>query len=152
MTNVKDLQWEEVPTNWALCFNHDCNKCDSCLRYAAGSIVPRELTVSNCVLPNAILNDGCLHYAPIQKWKYARGFSRIFEHVLKKDFTLIRSSLTNYLRGKRYYYEYKRGEKRLSPEQQDYIRQLFSNFGYIEECFDLYEEAYHFSCSNRQSS
>lgn len=145
MTNVKDLQWEEVPTNWALCFNHDCNKCDSCLRYAAGSIVPRELTVSNCVLPNAILNDGCLHYAPIQKRKYARGFSKIYDKVLKKDFTRLRKAMTSLLGNKRYYYAYMKGERRLSPAQQNDIKQLFATYGYESHIhFDLYEDDYFF--------
>ena len=47
--------------------------------------------------------------------------------------------------GKRYYYEYMRGERALSPEQQGWIRNLFDSFGY-QDCvvFDRLEPAFNF--------
>ena len=152
MTNRKDLQWEDVPRNWALCFNKNCNVCKTCLRYAAGSVAPNEVTVSQCVMPLAAQQNVCPHFASMQKLLFARGFSKIFEKVLKKDFTPLRLSLTSFLGGKRYYYEYKRGERRLLPAQQKHIRQLFVNHGYVDtEYFDQYEEGYCFPWTEQKA-
>jgi hypothetical protein len=77
--------------------------------------------------------------------KMARGFTTIYQKVLKRDYTSLRKFMTNLLSGKRYYYEYKRGERLLSPEQQSDIRELFASFGYKDSVqFDSYEETLHF--------
>ena len=77
--------------------------------------------------------------------KFARGFSTIYQKVLKRDYTSLRKYMTNLLSGKRYYYEYKRGERALSPEQQSDIKALFGSFGYHDSVqFDNYEVSLHF--------
>lgn len=140
-----DIKWEAVPEGWALCFNSDCQIKDTCLRWQAGQLAPENLTMAHCVTPKALRSETCPHFASAEKVRYARGFSAIYDKVLKSDYTPMRKEMTAMLSGKRYYYEYMRGERRLSPKQQEYICQLFVEWGYAD-CvkFDTYEEDFVF--------
>ena len=76
---------------------------------------------------------------------FAYGFSTIYDRVLKEDYTTLRKAMTSHLSGKRYYYEYMRGERALSPEQQSWIRNLFASYGYLDNVvFDRLEPAFDF--------
>ena len=101
--------------------------------------------VSRCVTPRALTGDRCKAYASMEPVKFARGFSTIYQKVLKRDYTSLRKFMTSLLSGKRYYYEYKRGERALSPEQQSDIKELFGSFGYHDSVqFDNYEVSLNF--------
>ena len=140
-----DIKWEAVPEGWALCFNSDCKLKDTCLRWQAAQSAPENMTVAHCVTPIAWKGKVCAHFASAERVRYARGFSTIYDNVKKSDYTPMRKKMTGMLSGKRYYYEYMRGERRLSPEQQEYICQLFVEWGYAD-CvkFDKYEEDFVF--------
>ena len=57
----------------------------------------------------------------------------------------MRKSITYYLHGVKMYYEYKRGDRPLNPEQQQTIRELVKSYGYTREVpFDRYTETYQF--------
>lgn len=141
----KELKWEDVPKGWALCFNSECAMREKCLRFKAGKLAPEETTVCPCITPMALKDGDCRHFASSEKVLFARGFSRIYDKVLKQDFTPLRKAMTTMLQGKRYYYEYLRGERRLSPKQQQSIRNLFAKGGYAESvCFDEFEETFDF--------
>ena len=76
---------------------------------------------------------------------WAAGFSHLFDCVMKKDFTSMRKGLTSYLHGVKFYYEYKRGDRPLSPEQQQWIRKFVKSYGYEWEVpFDSFYEAYEY--------
>ena len=92
------------------------------------------------------LKDGeCQHYVSSEPVRFARGFKDIYDDVLKKDYTKLREHVTGLLSGKRIYYEYKRGERRLTPEKQEQIRALFTAAGYADSVvFDSYEYGYVF--------
>ncbi len=140
-----NFSWKDVPSGWALCFNQSCPLHEHCLRYQAGVLAPPDLTVTRCVTPRVLTGERCKVYASMEPVKIARGFSTIYQNVLKRDYTSLRKYMTSLLSGKRYYYEYKRGERSLSPEQQSDIRQLFESFGYKDSVrFDSYEETLHF--------
>ena len=140
-----NFSWKDVPSGWALCFNQSCPLHEHCLRYQAGVLAPPDLTVTRCVTPRVLTGERCKVYASMEPVKMARGFSTIYQNVLKRDYTSLRKFMTSLLSGKRYYYEYTRGERSLSPEQQSDIRQLFGSFGYKDSVhFDSYEETLHF--------
>ena len=140
-----NFSWKDVPSGWALCFNQSCPLHEHCLRFQAGVLAPPDLTVTRCVTPRALTGERCKVFTSMEPTKMARGFSTIYQKVLKRDYTSLRKFMTNLLSGKRYYYEYKRGERLLSPEQQSDIRELFASFGYKDSVqFDSYEETLHF--------
>ena len=140
-----NFNWKDVPEGWALCFNSECPLHEHCLRWQAAQLAPPELTVTRCVTPRALTGDRCVHFASMEPQTVAYGFSTIYQRVLKSDFTPLRKTMTQHLQGKRYYYEYMRGERALSPEQQQWIRQLFVRYGYGDSVvFDRYQEAFDF--------
>ena len=49
------------------------------------------------------------------------------------------------LGGKTSYYRYHRGEKLLTPEQQEAINELFEEKGYCKPSFDHYKESIDFT-------
>ena len=138
-----DLEWKDVPEGWALCFNEGCALRETCLRWQVGLLAPDNLTLTRCVTPRALKDEQCRHFVAAEKVRFARGFSTIYDKVLKQHYTPLRKEMTTMLSGKRYYYEYKRGERPLSPQQQEAICQLFAQWGY-DVAFDIYEEAYPF--------
>ena len=139
------LEWGMVPAGWALCFNPDCPLRNACLRYQAGLLAPQDVTVARCVTPRAVASGQCVHFASMELQTLAYGFTTIYDRVLKKDFTALRKTMTSHLSGKRYYYEYMRGERPLSPEQQNWIRELFAGCGYADSVvFDRLEPSFCF--------
>lgn len=140
-----NLKWTDVPEGWALCFNNECSLAETCLRRKAAQLAPETLTVTRQVTPHAVKDGQCCHYASSEKVTFARGFQHLYDKVLKAHYTSLRESMTDMLSGKRIYYEYKRGERRLSPAQQEAIRDLFASKGYADSVvFDAFEEDYDF--------
>ena len=141
----KELHWSDVPKGWALCYNNECPLHENCLRFWAGDLAKEQLTVGRCVFPQALHDGQCSCFATTEPVRYARGFTTIYDHVVKKDFTSLRKRMTMYLQNKGRYYQYMRGERPLSPEQQAWIRQLFTEYGYANDVvFDGYEERLEF--------
>ena len=139
------LNWENVPKDRALCFNAECPLHATCLRFQAGLVAPQGLTVARCVTPQALDGGRCCCFASMEPQVYARGFSTLYRQVLKSDYTDMRRELTAYLSGYRYYYDYMRGRRLLSPAQQQWIRDMMLRYGYTDEVtFDGYEAAFDF--------
>ena len=139
------LKWSDVPTEWPLCFNDDCPLHQHCLHRQAAAVAPQDLEVARCVTPSALRDGECRHYVSMDPVRYARGFERIYDGVLKKHYTMLRERMTSMLSGKRIYYEYMRGERRLEPIQQECIKELFGKYGYADSVkFDAYEYGYLF--------
>lgn len=142
---MKEFVFDFVPSYWAICFNESCPLAEQCQRKLAGDHAPATLKVATCITPRALNNGKCAAFHPIKTVTMARGFSQIFKPVLKRHFTPMRKALTDYLHGKKMYYEYRRGERLLSPEQQAWINDLFSRFSYPtpvtfdgkETCFEF---------------
>lgn len=142
---TQNLDWEIVPKGWAVCFNQECTKCNECLRFQAGCVVPQHATTVNCVTKHAISDGCCRLFASAQHVTYARGFTTVYDKVLKKDFTKLRKAMTLYLQNKGRYYKYMRGEMPLSPQLQEWIKELFSTCGYADSVkFDRLEGRYVF--------
>ena len=108
-------------------------------------MAPQGLTVARCVTPQALDGGRCCCFASMEPQVYARGFSTLYRQVLKSDYTDMRRELTAYLSGYRYYYDYMRGRRLLSPAQQQWIRDMMLRYGYTDEVtFDGYEAAFDF--------
>jgi hypothetical protein len=94
-------------------------------------------------MPKTLKGGQCRWYDKRTVVVWAAGFSRLYDCVMKKDYTAMRKGLTRYLHGVKFYYEYKRGDRPLSPEQQQWIRNFVKSYGYEWEVpFDSYFEAY----------
>lgn len=116
------------------------------MRFLAGKNAPEDLEIAKCIMPKMLKNGKCRWFDMITTEVRAAGFSHLFDKVMKKDYTVMRKTLTNYLHGVRIYYEYKRGERFLSPKEQQWIQDYVKSMGYDWEVeFDKYDENYVFS-------
>lgn len=133
-----NLKFEQLPNNWAVCFIEGCPVKEQCLRHLAAAAVPETQTYGNSVWPNALKNGECSMFAEVKYDKLAGGFSQLFSNLRQQDYKVIRRRMED--RFRRDYYRYMHGDKLLNPDQQQWIRQLFTQYGYTEDLvFDHYE-------------
>jgi hypothetical protein len=132
-----------VPSWYVLCNNNLCPLQSDCLRFHAAAQAPETLEVASCVMPKVQNGRACRWYDKRTIVVYAAGFSHLYDRVFKKDYTTMRKTITKYLHGSKLYYEYMRGERPLSPEQQQWIIDYVKSCGYEWEVeFDSYYKGY----------
>ena len=136
-----------VPHHYWLCYVERCPQKYNCMRHKACSVMTDTLTHHPCVLPTAIADGrACPYFKPVRVMRGAWGFNTIFKEVKQKDYTLLRELMKQYLGGHGTYYRYNRGERLLTPEQQEWILQLFARYGYRENLtFEHYKDVVDFS-------
>ena len=140
------FNFDEVPNGWQLCFCDGCPRHADCLRYVAGQQVPDSLTWGNAVYPSAYRNGNCRHFKQIRVIHAAYGFAPLFREVKQKNYTPLREKMKTYLGGHGTYYRYNRGERLLTPEQQQWILDLFARYGYKDGlAFEHYCDVIDFS-------
>ena len=89
--------------------------------------------------------SGCRYFKTAQPKLMAWGFSTPFEDVRSRHVLPMRRAMQKYLGGRRNYYRYNAGMWKLSPEQQQWVCDLFTEYGYTKAVvFDHYVEAYDF--------
>ena len=135
-----------IPASFARCFQGDCPKAGACVRFLAGKHVPAGKLSGPAVYPTARRGDDCELYKPTRVIRAAYGFTALFAEVKRKDDTPLRDRLKAYLGGNTTYYRYHHGERLLTPEQQQWIINLFRQRGYTENLhFDGYRDMYDFT-------
>lgn len=134
-----------VPPQWQLCFCEECPRHAECLRFLASQYAPDSLTWGPAIYPAAYKNGACPHFKEASVKRMAYGFKLLFKEVKQKDYTHLREQMKSYLGSHGAYYRYNRGEKLLTPEQQQWIINLFRTYGYTENLtFEQYREVYDF--------
>jgi hypothetical protein len=140
-----EFDFAAVPKRYTLCYHEGCPLHDRCMRFLAATHAPASLEVRRCVLPTAEKDGHCRWLDPIETVTMAEGFTGLYDKVLKGDYTPLRKQLTAYLHGPKQYYQYMRGERPLSPAQQQGIRRIVSSYGYDWDVpFERYIQAYRF--------
>ena len=92
----------------------------------------------------AIRREGsCSLYEEGRRQRLAWGISRLYDELRAPDARWIRQVLQSYL-GRGVYYHVRQLRRALTPEEQEYIRELFDERGYTDLplVFDRYEEVY----------
>ena len=141
----KELNFSMVPHGWALCYLGECKRKEECMRYQMCLLAPEETTRQTCVLPTVLRQKVCPHFHPIKKVRVAAGLEKIFKEIKTKDEATIKAKLMGYFGARSTYYRYRKGERSLTPEQQEWILKLLKRYGYTEGIeFDSYREEYQF--------
>lgn len=133
-----------APITFIFCFNKECSKKKDCLHFQAGSVqVKRPIitTVNYNVTTNC--GDVCPYFKKIEIKEYIKGMTQLYDNIPMKQVDGIRNELVSHF-GKTTYYRYIKGEKLLSPEEQQYISQVFIHQGITQE--PQYDE--HFNSYN----
>lgn len=129
----REFGWDCVPRGYMLCFNATCPKCEQCLRYISGLYVPATKTHGTCVYPTALQNGECRYYKQIRVIQAAQGFDDLFSDVRRSDYASMQAELKGYLGTGGTFSRYKLGLRILTPEQQEWIRNLFRRYGYSDD-------------------
>ena len=143
---TQPFNFSDVPASMALCFCEECPRHDDCLRYLAGQYAPVSLTFGPAVYPAACQSGDCPHFKEVRVIQGMYGFSKLFSEVRHQDYRRLRDEVKAYLGGHSNYYRYHRGERMLTPEQQQAIKAMFQARGYDHSLtFDGYREQIDFA-------
>ena len=136
-----------IPSSFAVCYLANCPRKDKCLRYLVLQGVLSKKTIAYTVLPSALHDDGaCVHYRESIPVIMAYGFKGLFANVKKADVAPLRVEVMNSLGSHGSYYRYNKGEKYLTPSQQEAVLNIFRKYGYTSNLqFDGYVTTYDFS-------
>lgn len=139
-----EIDFRQVPFEYALCLNDQCPKADSCLRRLCVQSMPAEKECWNIVSPKRLadLKGDCPFFRSNRKVRYAKGCINMLDCLPYNK----RKATINHLMacfGQRTYYRVRKGERLLSPDEQqtvlDIIKQHYAD---TTSEFDAYIEDY----------
>ena len=135
---------EKVPNSYTLCIKGDCPKAASCLRHVAVSMMPAEVQKWSIVSPAylAQMEGECPHYRSAEKVLYARGFVRMMSAMTMQQAHAFKGGIIATF-GMNMYYRMRRGERLITPTEQEEIYQMLEQQGVTTRPeFDAYEKDY----------
>lgn len=139
-----DFDYNLLPHNFAHCLNRQCKRADECLRSRAVSYIPAErktVTIVNPIYADSAPED-CAYFKADQLLPFALGMTNLLAYIPHNDAVVIKQQMINYF-GRSRFYRLWRKESLFSPDQQEYIRQLFLQRGLSETpVFDEYVQQY----------
>ncbi|GJG31657.1 hypothetical protein PRBRB14_25360 [Hallella multisaccharivorax DSM 17128] len=140
---MTENELSNYPSSYILCFVDGCKLKDNCIHYLAGQHVRDDDNMGYAVYPSVLKSaDGCKWHKEYRVIKSAWGFDTLFHSVLQRHAATLRQQIKDYLGGNGTYSRYNRGERRLTPEQQEWMIRLFQKYGYTTNLlFDHYEDA-----------
>lgn len=147
METTPQLTARQIPVRFARCFQSDCPKAPSCLRFLAGTLLPAGQLCGPAVYPTARSGEDCAMYRPAESQRLAYGFTSLLAEVKSKDQIPLRRAIKDLLGGNTAFYRYQHGRRLLLPAQQEQILALFRERGYSggQLRFDAYRDAYDFT-------
>lgn len=129
-----------VNYSWMYCFNADCPRTAECIRFISVKFKPDDVTAGNAVFPDANLHGPCTHFKRVRQFKAAWGLTHLYDQVRHSDVHTLKFAVMDIVGNRTTYYRVHRGERHLTPEQQEQVKQLFAKYGYEEPTYDHYAQ------------
>ena len=130
--------------NYLLCFINECPRRATCLRWLVGQELQSNdynILSVNPMHPEVKANK-CALYREKKHVRYAKGMMHFYNEMTRSQEIGIKHRLIVHY-GRRQYYEYRRGERLISPEMQAFIGQVCKEHGYTKEpLYDGWQEDY----------
>ena len=145
MMKEQEIFKEKAVSGYTVCFAAQCPLKDRCLRWKVGQQMPDTKSSYHCVNPHYqdVATDHCPLYRQSEKVQFAQGMMHIFNADMPRRVEPYVRSHFIASHCKTYYYEYRNGERLISPAIQEEIRELFREAGWNQEVhFDGYVEDY----------
>ena len=136
--DYREPQYETMPEHYMLCFNDDCPLADECLHRLAARSGRQTDEVVTAVNPVRCSGKSCRYYKPNKMATMAYGMKSSFHEVKADDIASLRNTLINHF-GRGSYYLRRNGLRPITPDEQQFIRSIFNNYGY-EAKFDRMQE------------
>jgi hypothetical protein len=142
----KKLTYTEVPMGYPLCFNDECEKKANCMHYQAGQLLPEGHYHGPAIYPTAWQDGECKCFREKRLVQNAWGFTHLYDHLPRRDKAEARNRVRlSFSGGNGPYYRVHNGENMISPEKQEEIMKILSQFGSTDGIrFDHYVEAWDF--------
>lgn len=143
--NEKEIFKEKAVSGYTVCFAAQCPLKDRCLRWKVGQQMPDTKSSYHCVNPHyqGVATEHCPLFRQSEKVQFAQGMMHIFNADMPRRVEPYVRSHFIASHCKTYYYEYRNGERLISPAIQEEIRDLFREAGWNQEVhFDSYVEDY----------
>lgn len=140
----QELALENIPFGYYLCLNESCPLKGTCLRWLAGEAKTRDEKYWSIISPKyqATLSGRCPDYRPNRKVIYAKGFLKMLGRMSVNQSKSVIVSLIS-LFGQRTYYRVRKGERLLSPVEQQRVLNVLKRHGVsLPQEFDAYIEEY----------
>ena len=138
------IDYLQIPNSYLICLNRECPKAGDCLRQLAAEAIPPEVEQLNIINPAylATLKRDCPHYRVAEKACYAKGFIKMLDSMSYKQMQAVSSSLRDHF-GRPTYFRMRKGERLLSPAEQDDLLFFVKRCGVSQpHDFDEYVEKY----------
>ena len=148
------ISLEGIPGDFIYCFADECPRSQECLRYAAGWSLPLKPATGYSVYPQSYLSKPlCPYFYKLRTVSLAWGLEPLFKDVKLRDAAPLRRRIAAFLGSQSTYYRYNRGERTLTPEQQETILNYFAELGYdtSELRFGHYKEGIDFNTPGIES-
>lgn len=136
--NNNEPQYETMPEHYLLCFNDECALADECLHRLAARSGRQKDEVVTAVNSVRCSGKSCRYYKPNKMATMAYGMKGSFHEVKADHIASLRNVLIHHF-GRGSYYLRRNGLRPITPEEQQFISSIFSNYGY-ETKFDRIEE------------
>ena len=120
--------------NYLLCFINECPRRATCLRWLVGQELQSNdynILSVNPMHPEVKANK-CALYREKKHVRYAKGMMHFYDEMTRSQEVGIKHRLIVHY-GRRQYYEYRIGERLISPEMQAFIGQVCKEHGYTKE-------------------
>jgi len=145
MMKEQEIFKEKAVSGYTVCFAAQCPLKDRCLRWKVGQQMPDTKSSYHCVNPHyqGVATEHCPLFRQWEKVQFAQGMMHIFNADMPRRVEPYVRSHFIASHCKTYYYEYRNGERLISPAIQEEIRDLFREAGWNQEVhFDSYVEDY----------
>lgn len=140
---IETLNYSEVPFHFMHCFQADCPKASSCLRYQAVRFLPADKHTVKALNPAFVGNPAeCKEYLSDTPVRYAYGMSKLFDELPYAKAKDIKDDIVFKI-GKTQFYRMKNETIGISPLHQRTIKKVFLKYGIeTDPVFDRYESNY----------
>ena len=126
---TKEPNYDIMPAHYLSCFNDECTLADHCLRRLAARSRLQTGNIVQAVNPAQHSGENCPYYKENKETTMAYGMKDSFHEIKADDIAELRNTLINHF-GRTYYYRRRNGLRPITPEEQQYISNVFRRFGY----------------------
>lgn len=135
-----NINFNEMPSGYALCIINSCPMSAHCLRQLAMQSKVKKDKIITIVNPHLTKpSESCEFYRSDQIATFAKGFSKMKEQMLPGQYNSFMSQLKDRF-GRTGYFEHRRGERLCTPDDIAFIQEVLDHLGLPHLPFDDYVE------------
>ena len=134
-------EYKSLPVTYPVCEHSNCPMAATCLHQMAYSTLMEKEEYLQLINPTRCSkNKSCRYYRDSKPVTYARGFTNFQKRMYPDQYSTFMSICIRHW-SRNPYFERRRGERALPPDEQAFILKALKKAGVTEEMkFDSYEE------------